>query len=124
VAITPLPKAPDIVLGVLDFQGEVIPVINLRLRFRLAERALRTSDQFVIARAGQVTVALAVDGVEDVLEESALEVIAPDDVLTGTGYLEGITRTEAGLVLIHDLATLLFPEEELQLVQALKKGTE
>jgi purine-binding chemotaxis protein CheW len=123
-AITPLPKAPEIVLGVLDFQGQVIPVVNLRRRFRLPERALRTSDQFVIARARLVTVALAVDGVESVLEESAREVVAPDDILSGTGFLEGVTRSEDGLVLIHDLATLLFPEEELLLARALKKGEE
>jgi purine-binding chemotaxis protein CheW len=121
-AITPLPKAPEIVLGVLDFQGQVIPVVNLRRRFRLPERALRTSDQFVIARARLVTVALAVDGVESV--ESAREVVAPDDILSGTGFLEGITRSEDGLVLIHDLATLLFPEEELLLARALTKGEE
>jgi purine-binding chemotaxis protein CheW len=123
-AITPLPKAPEIVLGVLDFQGQVIPVINLRQRFRLPERALRTSDQFVIARAGVVTVALAVDGVESVLEEHAREIIEPDDILTGTGFLEGVTRNGDGLVLIHDLATLLFPEEERLLAQALKQGGE
>jgi purine-binding chemotaxis protein CheW len=123
-AITPLPKAPEIVLGVLDFQGQVIPVVNLRRRFRLPERALRTSDQFVIARARLLTVALAVDGVESVLEESAREVVAPDDILSGTGFLEGVTRSGDGLVLIHDLATLLFPEEELLLARALKEGEE
>lgn len=123
-AITPLPQAPEVVLGVLDLHGQVIPVINLRRRFRLPERALRSSDQFVIARARLVTLALAVDGVESVLEESAHEVIAPDDILAGTGFLEGVTRTEAGLVLIHDLATLLFPEEELLLARALKEGEE
>jgi len=123
-AITPLPKAPEIVLGVLDFQGQVIPVINLRRRFRIPERALRTSDQFVIARARLVTVALAVDGVESVLEESAREVVAPNDILSGTGFLEGVTRTADGLVLIHDLATLLFPEEELLLARALQEGEE
>ena len=123
-AITPLPQAPEVVLGVLDLHGQVIPVINLRRRFRLPERALRSSDQFVIARARLVTLALAVDGVESVLEESAHEVIAPDDILAGTGFLEGVTRTEDGLVLIHDLASLLFPEEELLLARALKEGEE
>jgi purine-binding chemotaxis protein CheW len=119
-AITPLPRAPEIVLGVLDLHGQVIPVINLRRRFRVPERELRTSDQFVIARAGLLTVALAVDGTEGVLEENAGSLIAPDDILTGTRYLEGVTRTGDGLVLIHDLSSLLFPDEELLLAQALE----
>ena len=124
VAITPLPKAPEIVLGVLDLQGQVIPVINLRQRFRLPEREIRSSDQYVIARANALTVALAVDGAESVLDESGEAVIAPDDILTGMGLLEGVIRTEDGLVLIHDLATLLFPEEQRLLAQALKGGEE
>jgi purine-binding chemotaxis protein CheW len=85
-------------------------------------REIRTSDQFVIARAKLLTVALVVDGAESVLEGTSEAVIPPDDILTGTGYLEGVTRTEDGLVLIHDLASLLFPEEEELLARALEKG--
>ena len=121
-AITPLPKAPEIVLGVLDLQGQVIPVINLRKRFRLPEREIRTSDQFVIARAKLLTIALVVDSAEGVLEETDEAVIPSDDILAGMGYLEGVTRTEDGLVLIHDLASLLFPEEEELLARALEQG--
>jgi len=120
-AITPLPKAPEIVLGVLDLQGQVIPVINLRKRFRLPELELRTSDQFVIAKAKLLTVALLVDGAESVLEGSGEAVIPPEEILSGMGYLEGVTRTEDGLVLIHDLASLLFPEEEKLLARALQQ---
>ena len=50
VDITPLPKAPDIVLGVVDVQGRVIPVVNLRRRLRLPERDIALTDQLVIAR--------------------------------------------------------------------------
>lgn len=121
-AITPLPKAPEIVLGLLDLQGQVIPVINLRKRFRLPLREIRTSDQFVIARAKLLTVALVVDSAVGVLEETDEAVIPTDDILTGMDYLEGVTRTEDGLVLIHDLASLLFPEEEELLARALEQG--
>jgi purine-binding chemotaxis protein CheW len=33
VEVTPLPKAPEIVLGVVNVQGQIIPVINIRKRF-------------------------------------------------------------------------------------------
>ena len=121
-AITPLPKAPEVVLGVLDLHGQVIPVINLRRRFRLPERPLRVSDQFVIAQAKLRTVALVVDSAEGVLEGGGEAVTPPEQILAGIGHLEGVTRTEDGLVLIHDLATLLFPEEEELLARALQQG--
>jgi purine-binding chemotaxis protein CheW len=120
-AVTPLPEAPQIVLGILDLQGEVIPVINLRKRFRLPERELRCADQFVVARAGSLTVALLVDGTEGVVEQAGEELIAPQQIVAGTGYLEAVTRTPEGLVLIHDLETLLFPAEEELLCQALQR---
>lgn len=40
VEITPLPNAPDIVLGVINVQGRVVPVVDIRKRFRLPARAI------------------------------------------------------------------------------------
>jgi purine-binding chemotaxis protein CheW len=45
VEITPLPQAPEIVLGVINVQGRIIPVVNTRKRFRLPECDIRLSDQ-------------------------------------------------------------------------------
>ena len=50
VEVTSLPKAPDIVLGVVNVQGRVIPVINVRRRFRLPEREIALTDHMLIAR--------------------------------------------------------------------------
>lgn len=118
-ALTPLPQAPEIVSGILDLQGEIIPVINLRKRFRLPERAVGCDDQFVIARTPRLAVALAVDGTHGVMELSDQAVVEPEAIVAGTGYLAGVTRNAEGLVLIHDLDTLLFPAEEELISQAL-----
>ncbi|WP_328760422.1 chemotaxis protein CheW [Geomonas azotofigens] len=119
-ALTPLPHAPDIVLGILDLQGEVIPVINLRKRFRLPERGIGCDDQFVIARTGRLTLALHVDATEGVCEQAAGALLPAEEIVSGTEFLAGVTRTAEGLVLIHDLDTLLFPDEETQIRAALE----
>lgn len=121
-AITPLPKAPEIVLGILDIQGEVIPVIDVRKRFRQPERDIRPADQFVIARARSLTVALVVDAAQCVVEEQGLGLIATDDIVSGMEYVAGVTRTEDGLVLIHDLDKFLSLGEERFLLDALEHG--
>jgi len=118
-AITPLPQAPEIVLGVLDLQGEVIPVINLRRRFRLPERRLRPDDHLLIARSSTRTLALVVDVAEEVREARELEVKAPEEVVAGLEFVQGVASTEDGIVLIHDLERLLFPAEEELLSRAL-----
>lgn len=120
-ALTQIPQAPDIVLGVLDLQGDVIPVINLRRRFSLPEKRIGCEDQFVIARTGRLTMALPVDGTEGVIDRDPEALTPAEGIVPGTQYLAGVTRTADGLVLIHDLDTLLFPSEEQQIRAALEQ---
>ena len=49
IEVTPLPQAPDNVLGIINVMGKVIPVVNIRKRFGLPEREIDLSDQFIIA---------------------------------------------------------------------------
>lgn len=118
-ALTPLPKAPEIVLGILDLQGEIIPVINLRKRFLLPERPIGCNDQFLVARTSNFPVALAVDGTQEVVQVDPEAVFEPGDIVPGTAFLAGVTRSGGELVLIHDLDTLLFPDEKQQIAKAL-----
>lgn len=110
--ISLLPKAPEIVLGVVNVKGRIVPVINVRRRFRLPERDLRLSDQIVIARTSRRTVALLVDAVSGVMELSGKEIVSPEDIVPHTQYVAGIVKLEDGLVLIHDLDKFLSLDEE------------
>ncbi|MEK6672156.1 MAG: chemotaxis protein CheW [Nitrospirota bacterium] len=49
VEAVPLPKAPDIVTGVINIQGKIVPVVNIRKRFRIKERAVDINDHMIIA---------------------------------------------------------------------------
>ena len=127
VEITRLPGAPEIVLGVISIAGRIVPVVNLRRRFRLPERDLALTDQLIVAgTAGpgaaeddEHIFALVVDEVVGVRELSAGEVEAKN-ILAGLEYLEGVAETAEGLVLIHDLRTFLSLEEERALSQTLR----
>jgi purine-binding chemotaxis protein CheW len=120
-ATTPLPRAPEIILGVLDIQGEIVPVIDVRKRFRMPAREIRPADQFIIARARSLKVALVVDAAQGVVEVAAGQ-IHPDDFMSDMEYVSGVTRTEDGLVLIHDLDKFLSLEEEKLLFKAMEHG--
>jgi hypothetical protein len=52
VEITPLPKAPEFVLGVINVHGQVIPVMDIRQRLRLPTRPVGLEDRFILARLG------------------------------------------------------------------------
>ncbi|MCJ7565171.1 MAG: chemotaxis protein CheW [Candidatus Aminicenantes bacterium] len=118
--VTPLPKAPEIVLGVINVQGQIIPVADIRRRFRLPEREIDLSDHLIIAHTPNRTVALVVDEVTGVIESPEQKLIPAKEILPGTDYVEGVMKLEDGLILIHDLATFLSLEEENTLDLALK----
>lgn len=122
VEITPLPKAPDIVLGVVNVQGRVIPVVNLRRRFRLPERELALADQLIIARTRERPFALVADSAHGVVECDERDISAPGRLVPGLEYLEGVAKTPDGLVLIHDLSRFLALEEEQLLERAMKNA--
>ena len=64
--------------------------------------------------------ALALDAVTGIVEGSAQAVITAEEILPGLEYVEGVIKLEDGLILIHDLDTLLSLEEEQILAAALQ----
>ena len=133
VEITPLPKAPPIVIGVINLGGRIIPVVNIRRRFqppRARIGALPTSSLWhapsgvTRMRTEGRLLALAVDAVVGVRDLSTKVTIAAETILPGLEHLEGVAKTEQGLVLIHDLGTFLSLEEESALGALLPEGKE
>lgn len=120
VAITPLPNAPDIILGVVNVQGHVIPVINVRRRFCLPAREIALTDQLLVAHTARRPVALVVDAVLDVIAYAAQSLIAAEDIVPKLAYVEGVVKLSDGLILIHDLDKFLSLEEEDSLDRVLE----
>lgn len=119
VEVTPLPKAPEIVLGVVDVQGQVFPVLNIRKRFGIPHKEIDLTDQLIIARTRRRTVVLLVDSVSGVIQRSEQEVTKAEKIIPGMEYIEGIVKFEDGMILIHDLDKFLSLDEEKALDDAL-----
>lgn len=119
VEITPLPKAPDIVLGVINFQGEIIPVIDIRDRFHLPLRERDLEDQFIIAHTSKRLVVLAVDSVAGVYEIDTPQIVEVEGAFPYTDYISGIAKVDTKIILITDLEKFLSLDEEIILEKAL-----
>lgn len=119
VEVTPLPNAPSIVLGVIDVEGHVLPVLNIRQRFLLPERNLGPDDQLLIAQTGRRMVALVVDEAEGVIERPESAVVDAAQIVPGLEQFQGVLRLDDGLVLIHDLEKFLSLDEARVLDQAM-----
>jgi len=121
VEITRLPKAPEIVLGVINMHGMIIPVFDTRKRFRLPQKEIQPDHQLIVGTTSKRTVALLVDSVSDVIEISEEKIIAGENILPGLEYVEGVVKMEDGMILIHDLEQFLSLQEEKALHDAMKE---
>ncbi len=118
VEITPLPKAPDVIPGIIDVHGTIVPLFDTRKRFRLPPKKLSVSDVFILAMCRSRTVALITDSVEPVTPYPQQIIERPESV-PGLEYVRGIVKLPEGIIFIHDLETFLSLEEEKQLGEAM-----
>jgi purine-binding chemotaxis protein CheW len=117
--VTPLPKAPAVVLGVLDVSGTILPVLSMRRRLRLPERGVQVTDQFLIARMRQRTVALVIDEAREIYKIPEGRVSSTADTIPGLEHIKGIAILHDGMVLIYDLESFLSLEEAAMLAAAM-----
>ena len=93
VALTPLPKAPDIVTGIINFHGRVIPVVDIRSRFNMTPRPSELSDQLLIIQTGERTIAFIVDFVEGVIDAFQDQCADAGSVLPIMEYVKGVVNS-------------------------------
>ena len=102
--ITPVPKQPNYVEGIVDLQGTIIPIIDLKKRFGLDSTALK-KPRIVIVESNERLVGLLVDAVSEVTRVPTDRVHAPPSITTGigSGYLRGICRLGDHLLIYLDV---------------------
>lgn len=105
--VVPVPGAPSVVVGVIDFHGEVLPVLDVRQRLHAEARPLDISSQFIIVTTNSRKLGLLVDHTVGVVERDWADIGALAPAAAGLEYFDGTTRLDDGLVLIHDVDRLL-----------------
>ncbi len=115
--ITPVPRAPSFIDGVLNLRGEVMPVIDLRDRFGLERQPATNLSRIVITPIAGVFTGLVVDAVEEVktVDERKLEDPPRVTAAGANAYIQKVAKTDAGVIFILDLQQLLTDVESHQL---------
>jgi len=111
VEVTPLSGAPSIVLGAISVHGRVLPVLNVRRRFHMPDREIRSEDWFLLAHTARHTVVLTIDEAEGLVEQPDADVILSTQIAPGLEPFPGVVNLDDGLVLIHDLERFLSFDE-------------
>jgi chemotaxis signal transduction protein len=113
--ITRVPNAAPFVDGVVFSRGQVVPAVNMRVRFGFEreERDLRT--RLLVVQSGGRSVGLLVDACREFLTIPQAAIQPPGDGLSGIGarYISGIATLNDRLIVILDLGTLLDSAEPI-----------
>lgn len=116
--ITRVPKTLTFVKGVINLRGVVIPVIDLRGRFGIAEAEHTDQTRIIIVSANEMEVGFIVDSANDVIDLNTDTIDSPPDVVGGVKakYLQGVARiSEQRLLVMLNLSEVLNRSEIIQL---------
>jgi purine-binding chemotaxis protein CheW len=114
---TPVPNVPPWIEGVIDYQGRVVPVINLRKRFELPAAPIPSDARILVLTVDDEWVAATVDGVLDVSVLDAARLAPPPTLFRGlaASYLRGVVRRGERLVIFLDVPRLFSTDERIVL---------
>ena len=122
VAVSPVPDADKLIYGMMDFHGQVIPIINLRERFNLTPKPVEVGDRFVIVNKNNKMLALVVDDVEELLTATSNNINTIEfpsakkikDKVAQMGLeIRQFLSDERGIIVIYDIEKLLGTEAEI-----------
>jgi purine-binding chemotaxis protein CheW len=117
---TPIPNVPDWIVGVIDYQNRVVPVIDLRARFEMPPARIVNETRILVLNADGDWIAALVDAVVEVTSLTAAALAPPPRLFRGLAadYLRGIVRRGERLIIFLDVTKLLSTNERLVLERA------
>ena len=107
--ISPVPGAPNHVLGIINLRGNVVTVIDARNRFGLPPKKTDDASRIVVVDAYEKVVGLLVDNVSEVayVPNSQIELAPNVGTDDGNKFVSGVSNRDGELLIMVDLAKLI-----------------
>ena len=107
--VTPVPNATPAIEGVVFARGQVVPALNLRVRFGFEKALFDLRSRLIVVNTGERIIGMIVDTAREFLNIPAAAIEAPPEAITGLSgkYLEGIATLNGRLILILNLAEVI-----------------
>jgi len=121
MVITPVPRTPEFIRGVINLRGKVIPIVDLRLKFGMEAIAQTDESCIIVVQAGGIEIGVVVDKVSEVLDIPAQDIEDPPSfgADVNTDYILGIGKSEGRVKLLLDIDKVLATPDTVALCQEL-----
>lgn len=110
--VTPVPRAPEFIRGVINLRGRIIPVIDLKRKLGLGEFSEARASRVVVVKVRDRLIGLLVDGASQVLKVpvSVIEAAPEEVVEIDANFIRGVAKLESRLIILIDLVRVLAVE--------------
>ena len=114
-AINAIPNAPPYLKGVMDLRGTIVPVVDLRAKFSMAETSFNQFTVIIVVKVGARVMGLVVDAVSDVLNIPKPDIQATPDfgAEVDARYINGMAKAGDKLVVLLDIDRVMSGVDEI-----------
>jgi purine-binding chemotaxis protein CheW len=117
-AVTKIANTPEFIKGVINLRGTIVPIIDMRIKFKLGNVAYDQFTVVIILNIANRVVGMVVDGVSDVIALPS-EQIKPAPEFGGTldtQYILGLATVEERMIIVIDIERLM-TSQDMELVE-------
>ena len=106
--VTEVPELPSYIRGIVNLRGKIIPVMDIRLRFKKVFKEYDDRTCVIVIDIKDISIGLIVDSVSEVISIPDTEIVDPPDVSkSGNKYIKGIGKVGSEVKLVLDCDKLL-----------------
>ncbi|MBI6872745.1 chemotaxis protein CheW [Clostridium aciditolerans] len=111
---TTLPDSPNFVQGVINYEGNILPVLSLTKRFGLEKDEIKNDAKIIVAKQDGNKIGIIVDIVSEVRDVSSKNIEAAPDIVAGISqrYIKGLIKIDGKIIIFLNLGTILTEEEK------------
>ena len=117
-AVTTIANAPEFIKGVINLRGIIVPVVDMRIKFKLGSVTYDETTVVIILNIADRVVGMVVDGVSDVTTLKASEIKPAPEFGSGmdTKYLQGLGTVDERMIILVDIEKLM-SSRDMELIE-------
>ncbi|KAF2959802.1 MULTISPECIES: chemotaxis protein CheW [unclassified Thermotoga] len=115
--IVPVPETAEYIEGVMNLRGRIIPVVNLRKKFKMPDIDDKKKAKIIVSMVKDTLIGFLVDDVSEVLTLTESDIEQPPQNLAGKGksYILGFAKVRDDIVIILNIEEVLTSEELVEI---------
>lgn len=112
-AVTHIANSPEFIKGVVNLRGIIVPIVDLRIKFKLGNIEYNEFTVVIILNLGSRVMGIVVDGVSDVIALNASQIRPVPDLVSSidTRFLIGLGAVENRMLILVDIERLMTSQE-------------